>query len=156
MDRAVLPPEAGDSLRSRSDSLTPAQLLESLGLKADAGSGDKLTWLMADLAVSFRRIAGALEHQAAAVPTLTDDRSRWMFRVAEQAIREHPRQPESVTDQRTRCAMLAENLGDRLADYSLDDATRKAKWAREKAAREPAAQGSTDGNGAATGAGSAF
>lgn len=146
MDRVVLPPEAGDSVRSKPDSIDPRRLLEGLGLKADAGSGDKLTWLMADLAVSFRRIAGALEHQAAGIPTLTDDRSRWMYRVAEQAIREHPRAPEKVEDPRTRCAMLAENLGDRLADYSLPEVTRKAKWAKEKAEREAQnSHGSMDG-----------
>lgn len=132
MDRVSLPTAAANSIRT--ENLGANDLLALIG----KDNPDATVWryLLADVAVSFRRIAGALEHQAASVPSLTDERSRWMYRLAEQAVREHPREPSKVEDQRTRCAMLAENLGDRLADYALSKPERERKWARERAERD--------------------
>lgn len=148
MDRADLPAAAAESIRAATDAIAPQRLLEVLAIKADTPADVASVRVQADLACSFRRIAGALEHLSAAFPSLRDERSRWMYRVAEQSIREHPKSPDSVSDPRTRSSMLAENLGDRFADYALPEAERKAKWAAEKAAREAAnAAGSMSGGG---------
>jgi len=136
MDREALSTQAAESVRKPHDNISPQRLLELLGLDPKASDGTKVLWILADVAVSFRRIAGALEHQAAAVPTLLDENARWMYRLAEQSVRERPNKPEKIEDPRTRAAILGLGLGERFGLWSLPEALRRERIEAEKAARQ--------------------
>lgn len=135
---------------------TPDAQVEQLEelLRATPSTSTMLLHLLERFVDSQEQIAGAIteiahaqHRQANAIPELQGDNARWMFRLAEVAVRRWPSEPTKVEDVRIRAAMLGENLGRHFADYAMPEDERRAKWKRERDARdaEAAKNGSSDG-----------
>lgn len=131
-------------------------------LPADVASSLlKIAQALERLAIAQERSAAANEKAAAAqmrlalpIPELADDEARWLFRLGGKSLPALvPKEPEQVSDARTRCVMLQRTWAEKLADWALPKARREAKWKAEKEERESkalqAAEASFASNGQA-------
>lgn len=88
------------------------------------------------LADATDRQADALARIASTFPQLSDDRQRWMYRLAPTAVSMRPSDPDKVKDPRSRAAILATGLGDSFEYWALDEDARKARNAEREKERE--------------------
>lgn len=107
------------------DSLTAALL----------GLGERLVAAHEQIAGALTEIAHAQHRQANAIPDLSTETARWMFRMGPAALDAKPRMPESVKDPRRRVAILALGIGEALDLWSQPEAERKRRIEAEKAER---------------------